>query len=444
MSAATSSIGASDGSSRAENMSNDNPGPIVSEDMRLRGMCRKSLSDLHLKLREATPPLTASQHPEQRDGIDQSKDIAVLATIGIKVRDFAYENTLPPVTIVPRFAVQTQPRPRMLKRTRDMLEGNDDGEESDVEDPSVSRTWFIDSDSTGVSNSSRYRKKTQALARTLTEPADEVPPSQGFNTREGAFFIPPSQRPASPEPQSQPWPTTPHKPSRLAQTTSLSPLTINDNISPPRHSQQGESQETEPWVDTPLVTPNGSLQWPTVQNTSAIPESQLESMLPQLPTDDDVTLSQLGFSPERSQLPRRSSPFHSSPAGTPSRRRPDPQLPPPAEFRLRTASPSRSRRSSDSPSRRSPQSGSDGSGTGQEPASSRYHLRQRRPGGANANARGAAQAARRAQSQTRSAHQRARKTENEVPPARKKQKASPPADAAARTTRYGRRRNGEV
>ncbi|OSD04636.1 hypothetical protein PYCCODRAFT_1407694 [Trametes coccinea BRFM310] len=424
MSAATQSIGASDGSIRGENMSNDNVGPIH---------------------REATPPLTASQRPEQRDAIDQSKDIAVLATIGIKVRDFAYENTLPPVTIVPRFAVQTQPRPRMLKRTRDMLEGNDDGEESDVEDPSVNRTWFIDSNGTGVSHGSRYRKKTQALARTLTEPADEVPPSQGFNTREGAFFVPPSQRPTSPEPQSQPvpLPTTPHRPNRLAQTASLSPLTIHDNISPPRHSQQGESQETEPWVDTPLVTPNGSLQWPTVQNTSAIPESQLESMLPQLP-GDDVTLSQLGFSPERSQHPRRSSPFRLSPAGAPSRRRPDPQLPPPAEFRHHTASPTRSRHSSGSPSRRSPQSGSDGSGAGQEPASPRYHLRQRRPGGMNTTARGAAQSGRRAQSQTRSAHQRARKTENEVPPAKKKQKASPPADPSARTTRYGRRRNGEV
>ncbi|KAI9000821.1 hypothetical protein BD414DRAFT_511461 [Trametes punicea] len=355
-----------------------------------------------------------------------SKDITFLTTCGIKVRDFAYESTLPPVTIVPRFAVQTQPRPRTLKRTRDVLEGYDDGEESDVEDPSIYRTC------------SRYRKKTQALARTLTEPADDVPPSQGFNTREGGLTILPSQRPTSPVPPSQPaqCPTTPHRPNRHAQATSLSPLTIVDNVSPSQASGQGESQETDPWIDTPLVTPNGSLQWPIVQDTSTMPASQLKSILPQLPADDDVTFSQLGFSPERSQPQHR----------TPSRRRVhDPQLPPPAAFRCRTPSPAKSRHASGSP-RRSPRS--DGAEARQGPPEPRYHLRQRPPGGLNANTtnagRGAPSASRRATSSSRSASQSARKMENAVPPVRKKQKPSPPADTPGRTTGNGRRKNADV
>ncbi|KAI0335670.1 hypothetical protein GY45DRAFT_1333627 [Cubamyces sp. BRFM 1775] len=428
MSAATKSTDASDGTPQAESLSNDIFVP---------------------NSREHTPPPAASQHPEQRDGVDQSNEVTrLVATYGIKVRDFAYENTLPPVTTVPRFSVQTQPRPRTLKRTRDMLEGHDDGEESDVEDPTVHRTWYIDSSGTGVSRSSRYRKRTQALARTLTEPADEVPPSQGFNTREGGFTIPYSQRPASPKPHAQaaPYPTTPHKPNRHAQTSSLSPLTVAEIVSPSQASQQVESQETESWVDTPLVTPNGSLQWPTVQNTSAIPASQLESVLPQLPAEEDVTLSQLGFSPERSQPAHYAAP---SPAGTPSRRPVDPQLPPPAQFRHRTPSPTKSRQSSGSPSRRSPRSGGSGAHL-EQPPSPRYHLRQRPPGGANTNLNtntkiaAAAGPGRRATSRSRTAHQGARKTENTAPPVKKKQKPSPPADPPGRTTRYGLRKNGDA
>ncbi|KAI0650537.1 hypothetical protein C8Q79DRAFT_944182 [Trametes meyenii] len=392
--------------------------------------------------RRQSLPLLASQHPEQHDAVDQASAVVTLATHGIHVRDFAYETTLPPVTPVPRFMVQTQPRTRLLKRTRDMVEGNE-GEESDVEDPTIPRTWYIDASGTGVSRPSRYRKKTLALARTLTEPADEVPASQGFNTREGGFIAPPSEshRPISPttsRTQGSRDPTTPHKPFRHAQTTSLSPLTITDRVSPSQSSQKRESQEIESWVDTPLVTPNGSLQWPTVQNTSGVPASQLDSILPY--TEDDVTLSQLGFSPERSQPRRRTTPFVPSPMGTPSRRRPDPQLPPPAEFRLRTPSPAKSRQESNSPTRRSPRQD-------HQPPSTRYHLRQR-PQGVSANATTSTTSGRggaaRASSRTRTSNQGARKAEPAAAPVRKKQKPSPPADISGRETRYSRRKNGDV
>ncbi|OJT05339.1 hypothetical protein TRAPUB_3780 [Trametes pubescens] len=428
-----------------ESQSNDSPNtlaPIVSEVSCLCAKPPKSSSFLCLKHHQYSPP-PASQHPLARDGLDQSSHVALLATCGITVRDFAYETTLPPVTTVPRFSVQTQPRLRTLKRTRDMLRGNTDGEESDVEDPSIPRTWYIDSNGAGVSRSSRFRKRAQALGRTLTEPADEDPaPSQGLNTREGGFALPLAPRAVSPAGPSQgaQCPTTPHRPRRQAQTTSLSPLAITNNVSPSQVSQQGESQETEPWIDTPLVTPNGSLQWPlpAVQNTSAIPASQLESILPQLPDEDDVTMSQLGFSPARSQHP---AVFGSSPAGTPSRRRQNQQLPPPAEFNCFAPSSSKSPPASVTPPRSSPvlQDAS--------PGSPRYHLRQRPPVAAAANTKKPATARGRALSRTRASDQRpARKTENAVPPVRKKQKPSPPADAPPPPgrTRYDRRKNGEV
>ncbi|KAI0677341.1 hypothetical protein C8Q78DRAFT_1002334 [Trametes maxima] len=391
--------------------------------------------------REQSLPLLASQHPDQHDAVDQASAVATLATHGIHVRDFAYETTLPPVTPVPRFTVQTQPRARLLKRTRDMTEGNE-GEESDVEDPTIPRTWYIDANGTGVSRPSRYRKKTLALARTLTEPLDEVPASQGFNTREGGFVAHPSEfqrinSHTTDRIQDAPVPTTPHKPFRHAQTASLSPLTITGQVFPSQPSQQGESQETESWVDTPLVTPNGSLQWPTVQNTSGVPASQLGLVLPH--TEDDVTLSQLGFSPERSQPLRRTTPFAPSPVGTPSRRRPEPQLPPPAEFRLRTPSPAKSHQGSTSPTRRSPRQD-------HSPPSTRYHLRQRPQVSANAVAttKSARGGAARASSRTRTSNQSARKADNTAAPARKKQKPSPPPDHSGRETRYSRRKNGEV
>lgn len=68
-----------------------------------------------------------------------------------KVRDFAYEETtttLPPVKVVPR-----PPSPRYLHlRVKDK-------EDSDEEDKSIPRTWYIDSSGTGVSPTSRFRKK---------------------------------------------------------------------------------------------------------------------------------------------------------------------------------------------------------------------------------------------------------------------------------------------
>ena len=315
--------------------------------------CSGGLSSLLYKNREPSPYIPASQHPQPPEPDHNVNDlVTALTTQGIKVRDFAYENILPPVTTVPRFSVQVQPRPRTLKRARDMLEGRDNGEESDEEDPNFSRTFYIDSNSNGVSHVYRYRKKSTTLGRTLTEPADEVSQSQGLNTRAQVFTQPSTRGLDSPRPRHNGalCPATPQRYLGKSPMRSLSPI---DTIPQSQPSINGESQETEYWIDTPLVTPNGSIQWP-VQNTSALPASQLESVLPQLPdVEEAVTLSQLGFSPERSQP----QPDFSSPAGSPScpprTQHARPQLPPPPEFRAYTRSPA-----APSPTRPRPSSGS--------------------------------------------------------------------------------------
>lgn len=381
-----------------------------------------SSDDLNYLPPKNRQPLPASQHPQppESDNVNNNHNLMSSLTMqGIKVRDFAYERTLPPVTTVPRFSVQVQPRPRKLMRTRDMLNGRDNDEESDEEDPNISRTFYIDSNGTGVSHAYRYRKKS-ALARTLTEPADDVPPSQGLYTREQAF-VRASHRPlGSPQPR-QNGALFPSTPQRLMR--SLTPI---DTLT---HSQASakcdDSQDTESWIDTPLVTPNGSLHYP-VHNTSALPASQLESVLPQLPdTEENVTLSQLGFSPERSQQPA-----YTSPAGSPSRPR-LPQLPPPADFRAATCSPAGPSKAgpsngSHSPVRRSTRKRPSPTPLQDAPAP-RYDLRQRpqaaRPPAARAASR--ARASRHAVDQDPSA------------PPSKRRKISPP-------TGRGRRKNGDV
>ncbi|EGO27657.1 hypothetical protein SERLADRAFT_461496 [Serpula lacrymans var. lacrymans S7.9] len=67
------------------------------------------------------------------------------------------------------------------------------------------------------------------------------------------------------------------------------------SINPFAHTFHAESQDSEPYVDTPHVTPNGSLHW-GIRDTSSIPASSSQEPVPEA-----VTYSQLGLSPEFSQ-----------------------------------------------------------------------------------------------------------------------------------------------
>jgi len=67
-----------------------------------------------------------------------------------------------------------------------------------------------------------------------------------------------------------------------------------------------ESQESEPYVDTPPVTPRGSLHWP-VPDTSNTPASQLD-------TETQTTAQELEFSPASDTLFSPKRPPTSSPS----------------------------------------------------------------------------------------------------------------------------------
>ncbi|KIJ20375.1 hypothetical protein PAXINDRAFT_96585, partial [Paxillus involutus ATCC 200175] len=89
-----------------------------------------------------------------------------LASLGIKVRDFAYENTLPAITPVPRMPRQVQPAPRALKRSqRDW----DDAREDSQSSHSISTL----SGSQPFQSRRTPPKKSNSLERKPTEPLEQ-------------------------------------------------------------------------------------------------------------------------------------------------------------------------------------------------------------------------------------------------------------------------------
>ena len=309
-------------------------------------MCLKSSTSQSLTLAStitgstSKPSSTAARARESRQ-----PDAAALASYGIKVRDFAYESTLPPVKPVHLLPRQIQPGIRSLKRIRD---GEVDNASSLPTNGSAER---------GEGSSSKKSK----LERTATEPALQpgLPP-----TRERGFVNLNDYDPAT---DSQPIID-----SQQSDVTSSQP--------PPLYF---DSQESEPYIDTPFVTPNGSLQWPVTDN-SIIPASQLDTES-QTSALEPLSYSQLGFSQpdehSQRQVSRTSSSSSSSssvlsdPPTSPVAFSPD-QLPGPSKITSRHRSPSHLpamtlRRSLDS----SPQSRSArASSTSPTP---RYYLRKR-------------------------------------------------------------------
>ena len=171
--------------------------------------------------RNASKPIKASVK-----AASEQPSAALLASLGIKVRDFAYESKLPPIQPIYRHPRQIQPA---VVRT------------------TLKRQWAESGEDDYFSQSSSQPETSQKkLERTSTEPA--IPPvPDSTDIDEYDDFYADSQPLANKYPESQ-----------------QMPLSIF------------ESQESEPYVDTPLVTPKGSLQWP-VADTSNIPASQLDA-----------------------------------------------------------------------------------------------------------------------------------------------------------------------
>lgn len=181
-----------------------------------------SLSSSMAAATSSKPPSTA---PQDRDP-QWKTHVDAMAKLGIKVRDFAYESTLPKVRTI-HTHVQVQPGP--MKRTR----GEGEAKES--------------------SSSSKKAK----LERMITEPDIQSinPPvrARGFANLDDYEPETESQLIGVSSQQSD-WPSSQPPPTYF------------------------DSQDSEPHIDTPLVTPNGSLQW-RVLNNSSVPASQLDAAL---------------------------------------------------------------------------------------------------------------------------------------------------------------------
>jgi hypothetical protein len=107
------------------------------------------------------PPLKPTSNAPSQQPTNTQPTASMLASMGIKVRDFAYESTLPPLASVPRVPRQVQPCPRpMLKRIR-----RDHGE------------TFVERSHSQVEpgpSNGEGSKKAKVLERTVTEPANEI------------------------------------------------------------------------------------------------------------------------------------------------------------------------------------------------------------------------------------------------------------------------------
>jgi hypothetical protein len=184
----------------------------------------------------------------------------MLASLGIKVRDYAYESKLPPIPPVYRHPRQIQPA---VVRTTLKRQGTESGEND----------LFSQS-------SSQPETSQKKLERTSTEPVILPGPDIDDYEYDGTHID--SQQPdVYPESQQMP-------------------------------SSIFESQKSEPYIDTPLVTPKGSLQWPA-PDTSDIPTSQLDiesqTMAPELASHLPLSFSHIpdtSFSTKRSVTPTAS------------------------------------------------------------------------------------------------------------------------------------------
>ncbi|KAI0920926.1 hypothetical protein AcW1_004939 [Taiwanofungus camphoratus] len=227
---------------------------------------------------------------QEIQSISKERPANMLAEYGIKVRDFAYESTLPPIAPVPHVPLQIQPGLSPLKRRRDYEE------EGDEDEPYVGQTLYFDSEIGGSSQGARHVKKTKPLERTATEPADG-PSTMGLHPWRATGFADLSEAAKQTPPTSQP--STPSRSSVRNVDTPRSHPHNMDFSSPSQPGLQGTSQESEGWIDTPLVTPNGSLQYAVVDNSAILaPQPDTNS---ELPVPENLTYSQLRFSPERSQ-----------------------------------------------------------------------------------------------------------------------------------------------
>lgn len=242
--------------------------------------------ELDLPSQVTNPPnftAPSNVHPQVLRPSSQQPTVETLQSLGIKVRDFAYESTLPPIAPVPRVPRQTQPSARPLKRTRGDLE-----EEDRMPSHSSRPQFGCEATNAGIQASS----KPESLARKATEPLEFNSPPVSKRTMGCADLSRPvlfgSQLPFRTPRRA---PKTRRTPPRRSSTT---PLTSPLFGSPSEEPSQGASQESEL-----VMTPAGPVSW-HIEDTSSIPVSQMDTdLLAFVP--EEISYSQLGLSPQSSQ-----------------------------------------------------------------------------------------------------------------------------------------------
>ncbi|TFY71991.1 hypothetical protein EVG20_g1024 [Dentipellis fragilis] len=250
---------------------------------------------------ESQHPLVASASPMPSSAQPLPDE---LARDNIKVRDFAFESVLPVIpSIKRRRRISNAARP--LKRPKRWHNDNQDLIQEGVELPTAGIAF-----NTQIQTGEQLKGKGK-LERKSTEP-DVAPdksdrrPARGlgftdlsecdaFGDSQVAQTSAPTQMQGSrpSQPSLHYWPERALEPS---QRIKFGPNALVSSQPP----LVDDSQDTEPLIDTPLLTPHGSHRF-EVSDTSAIPLSQLDAEL-ERHVPEDVTLSQLGFSPERSQF----------------------------------------------------------------------------------------------------------------------------------------------
>ena len=266
--------------------------------------------------------VTQQRQQQQRQESQLQFSPEVLARHGIKVRDFAYESDLPSIPSIPRVR-QLSLAARPLKRTKRQNEQpsddvfvNDARSQSQSEATNPFRASLLElyHDHGGIPN------KSKPLERKSTEPAI-IPVRQRQRPFRDVGYVDLSQHASSSQtgqksPLNTPTPLTP-TPDRFRTSP---PTTLPIPFPTSFHGLAGESQGTEPSIDTPLTTPKSSLTWPAI--TSDIP-AYGDSQPPAV--EEDTTYSHLGFSAPSSQAkpdlggtdPSPSSPRPTEPASSP-------------------------------------------------------------------------------------------------------------------------------
>lgn len=284
------------------------------------------------------PPPSANYQPTPEE----------LAEINIRVLDYAYMDTgLPPV---PHYGLSLR-APRQVVVGPKPIEHPRNGGDEDMNDPFSAglRHQASGGSSQPVASTSgsggSSSQKAKPLEREDTEPtpaeSSQRPiPGRAQGYSDLAFYQPSlqsqSQSQSQLQSQSQQSSTSrqpPRPPHIITNSQQQSQSAWNHELSSPSQQvpQFAHSQESEyePYIDTPLITPNGSLQWAAPEvDISAIPESQMDTDS-QMPPPDIFSYSQMGFDPleSQSQTDHLSSP---SPAREPSQHHHLQLSPPPA------------------------------------------------------------------------------------------------------------------